>query len=93
MGSFIHYCKYCNAKLNVDDAWMGKTMKCPACGKKINFPQADNEFESAAGSSDLSDVPSAPDLQLPHALMRHFPKPCEQGHLNNEPHHTLPQQL
>lgn len=65
MGSFIHYCKYCNAKLNVDDAWMGKTMKCPACGKKINFPQADNEFESAAGSSDLSDVPSAPDLQLP----------------------------
>ncbi|MBR7144453.1 MAG: hypothetical protein IKD10_05870 [Lentisphaeria bacterium] len=68
MGSFIHYCKHCNAKLNVDDAWLGKSMKCPACNKKITFPNADGSVEQSQPTIDLqvplrsadADFPSAP---------------------------------
>ena len=78
MGSFIHFCKYCNAKLNVDDAWLGKSMKCPACGKKITFPAADGSVVQSvptinlrdlpnSGKSDTAEFPSVPDFALPTA--------------------------
>lgn len=85
MGSFIHFCKYCNAKLNVDNAWLGKSMKCPACSKKITFPAADGsgvasvstinlrDLQVASGKSDTADLPTAPDFALPTA-----PKTSEQ---------------
>ncbi|MBR2356431.1 MAG: hypothetical protein IKA65_00210 [Lentisphaeria bacterium] len=41
MGSFIHYCEHCGAKLNVDDAWKGRVLECPACHKKISFAAED----------------------------------------------------
>ena len=74
MGSFIHYCKYCNAKLNVDNGWLGKSMKCPACGKKITFPNADGSTAQSVPTIELGsnsdmplppDFPSAPDMPSP----------------------------
>ena len=74
MGSFIHYCKHCNAKLNVDNAWLGKSMKCPACNKKITFPSADGVEVQSVPTINLAsvstgtgkgnpDFPSAPDFR------------------------------
>ena len=69
MGAFIHYCIHCSAKLNVDEAWLGKSMNCPACGNIINFPAAeDNEDGSCPAftdSDESSDMPEAPDFSMP----------------------------
>ena len=67
MGSFIHYCKHCNAKLNVDDAWLGKSMKCPACSKKITFPNADGSIEQSNPAIDLKSASSTADADFPTA--------------------------
>ena len=73
MGSFIHYCEYCNVKLSVDDVWLGKSMQCPACNKKITFPEVADVFDQYPSTIELqsdslsedSDMPSAPDFQMP----------------------------
>ena len=79
MGSFIHYCEHCNAKLNVDNAWLGKSMKCPACSKKITFPAADGsevqsvptinlrDLPNRKTSTESTEFPSAPDFAMPEA--------------------------
>lgn len=63
MGTFIHYCTHCNAKLNVDNAWAGRSMKCPACGEKIIFPAVIEGSDLKINSSD--NVPGNDDLPAP----------------------------
>ena len=69
MGTFIHYCIHCNAKLNVDSAWLGKSMKCPACGKKITFPDtensAGNDRPAAPDFNESANIPPEQDMQMP----------------------------
>lgn len=57
MGSFIYYCEHCSAKLNVDDAWKGRTLDCPACGKKLSFAAADADMPLPPGA----EMQSAPE--------------------------------
>ncbi len=58
MGSFIYYCEHCNAKLNVDNGWLGKTMDCPVCGKKITYPESGDIAEAANPDFDFPDAPT-----------------------------------
>ena len=58
MGSFIYYCEHCSAKLNVDDAWKGRTLDCPACGKKLSFAADDDDMPLPPGA-EIQSVPAA----------------------------------
>ena len=62
MGSFIYFCEYCSAKLNVDDSWLGKSRECPACRKNITFPDA-----QTLGAEYDDDFPAAPDFSVDQA--------------------------
>ena len=62
MGSFIYFCEYCSAKLNVDDSWLGKSRECPACHKNITFPDA-----QTLGAEYDDDFPAAPDFSAAQA--------------------------
>ena len=56
MGSVIVYCHYCNAKLDVDDSWIGQEIKCPVCHRLIMIK-----------NNEMPDPPELPEAPLPPA--------------------------
>lgn len=57
MTSFIYYCDYCNAKLNVAGNLNNTDIVCPVCQKKIT-PSTTEQW----GNSDMPDAPADPDM-------------------------------
>ena len=57
MGSFIHYCEVCNAKLKVDDSYREKGLQCPVCDSKITFVNDDFPMPPPEAMPAKSDIP------------------------------------
>ena len=62
MGTFIHYCKNCNAKLRVDESFLNSEIQCPACKNKIVLSNTDLP-DATPANDDLPDAPDAPGFE------------------------------
>ena len=72
MTSFIYYCDYCNAKLNVAGNLNNTDIVCPVCQKKIT-PSTTEQW----GNPDMPDAPADPDMPDAPAAVKQPDKPAE----------------